>query len=283
MSGTLKIDHLSQSYVDPYSKETMTAVGDVDFSIPEGQFVSLIGPSGCGKTTVLNIVAGFIQPTGGQVVVDDRTIESPGPDRGVVFQDFALFPWMTVEANIAFGLKMRGVPKSERRTRARQMAELVGLGGFEQKFPHELSGGMRQRAGVARVLATEPSIMLMDEPFASIDAQTRRVLQQEVLRIWSTQKPTVLFVTHDVEEAIFMSDRVVVLGNRPSTVQADITVDLPRPRTWKDVQSAPEFLRLRGQLLAMLGVEDQDQVEQAELDERSAEAEREGASGRELP
>jgi NitT/TauT family transport system ATP-binding protein len=265
MSGALEIDHLSQSYVDPYSKETVTAVGDVAASIPEGQFVSLIGPSGCGKTTVLNIVAGFIKPTGGEVRVDGGAIAGPGPDRGVVFQDFALFPWMTVESNIAFGLKMRGVPKSERRERARDMAGLVGLAGFEQKFPHELSGGMRQRAGVARVLATEPSIMLMDEPFASIDAQTRRVLQQEVLRIWSTQKPTVLFVTHDVEEAIFMSDRVIVLGNRPSTVQADITIDLPRPRTWKDVQGHPEFLRLRAQLLSMLGVEDQEELDQDDL------------------
>jgi NitT/TauT family transport system ATP-binding protein len=265
MSGALEIDHLSQSYVDPYSKETVTAVGDVAASIPEGQFVSLIGPSGCGKTTVLNIVAGFISPTGGEVRVDGTAVSGPGPDRGVVFQDFALFPWMTVEANIAFGLKMRGVPKAERRERAREMAGLVGLAGFEQKFPHELSGGMRQRAGVARVLATEPSIMLMDEPFASIDAQTRRVLQQEVLRIWSTQKPTVLFVTHDVEEAIFMSDRVIVLGNRPSTVQADITIDLPRPRTWKDVQGHPEFLRLRAQLLTMLGVEDQEELDQDDL------------------
>jgi len=265
MSGALEIDHLSQSYVDPYSKETVTAVGDVAASIPEGQFVSLIGPSGCGKTTVLNIVAGFISPTGGEVRVDGTAVSGPGPDRGVVFQDFALFPWMTVEANIAFGLKMRGVPKAERRERAREMAGLVGLAGFEQKFPHELSGGMRQRAGVARVLATEPSIMLMDEPFASIDAQTRRVLQQEVLRIWSTQKPTVLFVTHDVEEAIFMSDRVIVLGNRPSTVQADITIDLPRPRTWKDVQGHPEFVRLRAQLLTMLGVEDQEELDQDDL------------------
>ncbi|MFS0866389.1 ABC transporter ATP-binding protein [Microbacterium sp. 179-B 1A2 NHS] len=261
MSGTLKIDHLSQSYFDSYAKSTVTAVGDVEFEIPEGQFVSLIGPSGCGKTTVLNIVAGFIQPTGGRVLVDGAPVTGPGQDRGVVFQDFALFPWMTVEANIGFGLKMRGVPKGQRRESAREMARLVGLAGFEQKFPHELSGGMRQRAGVARVLATEPSIMLMDEPFASIDAQTRRVLQQEVLRIWSTQKPTVLFVTHDVEEAVFMSDRVIVLGNRPSEVQADITIDLPRPRAWKDVQSHPEFIRLRSRLLGMLGVEDQVELD----------------------
>lgn len=269
MSGTLQIDHLGQSYLDPYAKTTVTAVGDVNFEIPGGQFVSLIGPSGCGKTTVLNIVAGFIKPTGGRVLVDGSPVAGPSPDRGVVFQDFALFPWMTVESNIGFGLKMRGIPKAERRERARDMARLVGLAGFEQKFPHELSGGMRQRAGVARVLATEPSIMLMDEPFASVDAQTRRVLQQEVLRIWSTQKPTVLFVTHDVEEAVFMSDRVIVLGDRPSSVQADIMIDLPRPRVWKEVQAHPEFIRLRGQLLTMLGVEDQVELDETAIAEDS--------------
>lgn len=251
----LSIENLSQSYVDPYSGESMTAVGDVSFQIPDGQFVSLLGPSGCGKTTVLNIVAGFIKATSGSVQVDGTDVRGPGPDRGVVFQDFALFPWMSVESNVAFGLKMRGVPLAERRERAREMVRLVGLEGFEHKYPHELSGGMRQRAGVARVLATEPSVMLMDEPFASIDAQTRRVLQQEVLRIWETQRPTVLFVTHDIEEAIFMSDRIIVLSGRPSEVSADVTVSLSRPRTWNQVQSDPEFLRLRTELMGMLGVE----------------------------
>lgn len=251
----LSIENLSQSYVDPYSGESMTAVGDVSFQIPDGQFVSLLGPSGCGKTTVLNIVAGFIKATSGSVQVDGTDVRGPGPDRGVVFQDFALFPWMSVESNVAFGLKMRGIPLAERRERAREMVRLVGLEGFEHKYPHELSGGMRQRAGVARVLATEPSVMLMDEPFASIDAQTRRVLQQEVLRIWETQRPTVLFVTHDIEEAIFMSDRIIVLSGRPSEVSADVTVSLSRPRTWNQVQSDPEFLRLRTELMGMLGVE----------------------------
>ncbi|WP_261164705.1 ABC transporter ATP-binding protein [Microbacterium sp. Marseille-Q6965] len=260
MSSTLSIENLNQTYIDPYSGEATIAVGDVSFTIPEGQFVSLIGPSGCGKTTVLNTVAGFIPATAGRVRVGGKDVAGPGPDRGVVFQDFALFPWMTVEANIAFGLKMRGVPKAQRRTTAREMAALVGLGGFEKKFPHELSGGMRQRAGVARVLATEPTIMLMDEPFASIDAQTRRLLQQEVLGMWESQRPTVLFVTHDVEEAIFMADRVIVLSARPSVVAADIAVELPRPRAWRDVQTHPRFLHLRAELLAMLGVEDDAEI-----------------------
>lgn len=251
----LTIENLSQTYVDAYSQEPTVAVGDVSFEVPQGQFVSLLGPSGCGKTTVLNIVAGFIEATGGRVLVSGDAVTGPGPERGVVFQDFALFPWMSVESNITFGLKMRGMPKAQRRERAQEMCRLVGLDGFEKKFPHELSGGMRQRAGVARVLATEPTMMLMDEPFASIDAQTRRLLQQEVLRIWETQRPTVLFVTHDVEEAIFMSDRVIVLSGRPSTVVADVEVTLARPRAWKDVQSDPAFLDLRSRLMTMLGVE----------------------------
>ncbi|MGC5616067.1 ABC transporter ATP-binding protein [Georgenia sp. Z1491] len=251
----LSVSHLAQSYVDPYSGDVTQAIGDVSLEIAEGEFVALLGPSGCGKTTVLNIVAGFIEPTSGDVLVSGSTVAGPGPDRGVVFQDFALFPWLTVEANIAFGLKMQGVGKAERRRRAVEMLDLVGLGGFGAKYPHELSGGMRQRAGVARVLVTDPTMMLMDEPFASIDAQTRRVLQQEVLRIWSSEKPTVLFVTHDVEEAIFMSDRVIVLSGRPSTVAADITVPLERPRSWRDVQADPRFLELRDELLGMLGVE----------------------------
>lgn len=252
----LSIGGLSQSFVDPYTDQVTTAIGDISFDVPKGQFVSLLGPSGCGKTTVLNIVAGFIQATQGSVVVSGSPVRGPGPDRGVVFQDFALFPWMTTESNVAFGLKMAGLPKTERTEKAREMLKLVGLEGSGDKYPHELSGGMRQRAGVARVLVTEPTIMLMDEPFASIDAQTRRVLQQEVLRIWASQQPTVLFVTHDVEEAIFMADRVVVLGDRPSTVLADVEVPLDRPRLWREVQSDERFLALREQLMAMLGVEE---------------------------
>jgi NitT/TauT family transport system ATP-binding protein len=251
----LTIDSLTQSYVDPYPGGVTEAIGDVTLEIGDGEFVALLGPSGCGKTTVLNVVAGFIEASGGTVAVGGTPVRGPGPDRGVVFQDFALFPWLTVESNVAFGLKMQGVPRAERRERAGKMLELVGLDGFGAKYPHELSGGMRQRAGVARVLVTDPSMMLMDEPFASIDAQTRRQLQQEVLRIWDASRPTVLFVTHDVDEAIFMADRVVVLSGRPSNVVADIRVPLERPRTWRDVQSDPAFIDLRDELLTMLGVE----------------------------
>lgn len=251
---TLVLEGVGQTYIDSHTGRSVEAVGNVDFEVPEGQFVSIIGPSGCGKTTVLNMIAGFVPPAKGVIRVGDVPVVGPSPDRGVVFQSFALFPWMTIESNISFGLKMAGTPKEERRKVAQDMVDLVGLQGFEAKYPHELSGGMRQRAGVARVLATEPSIMLMDEPFASIDAQTRRTLQQEVLNIWGKKQTTVIFVTHDVEEAIFMSDRVVVLSGRPSEVLADIEVNIPRPRAWADVEESPEFVGLRSELLGLLGV-----------------------------
>lgn len=254
--NVLEIEHLTQSYVDAYTGDRTLAIGDVSFTVPQGQFVSLLGPSGCGKTTVLNIVAGFVESTGGRVLVEGAPVAGPGPDRGVVFQDFALFPWLTVRQNIVFGLRMQGAGKEERERRAEEMLALVGLDGFGSKYPHELSGGMRQRTGVARVLATNPTMMLMDEPFASIDAQTRRVLQQEVLQIWDSQRPTVLFVTHDVDEAIFMADRVIVLSARPSSVQADIAVPFERPRTWREIQADPRFAELRTELMTMLGVED---------------------------
>ncbi|PSL03638.1 NitT/TauT family transport system ATP-binding protein [Haloactinopolyspora alba] len=251
----LTVDRLNQVYTDVYTNEHTVAIDDVSFTIPAGEFVSLIGPSGCGKTTVLNIVAGFVEATGGAVQLEGVPVAGPGPDRGVVFQDFALFPWKTVLANVAFGLKMNGVGKAERQATAQEMIDLVGLSGFERKFPHELSGGMRQRAAVARVLATEPSIMLMDEPFASVDAQTRRVLQQEVLRIWDLRRTTVLFVTHDVDEAVFMSDRVIVLSTRPSQVQADIRIPIERPRSWTDMHTNEDFVSIRRELMGMLGVE----------------------------
>lgn len=251
----LTVDKLNQVYTDAYTDEHTIAIDDVSFTVPAGEFVSLIGPSGCGKTTVLNIIAGFVEATGGSVALEGSPVEGPGPDRGVVFQDFALFPWKTVLSNVAFGLKMNGVGKADRQAKAQEMIDLVGLSGFERKFPHELSGGMRQRAAVARVLANEPSIMLMDEPFASVDAQTRRVLQQEVLRIWELRRTTVLFVTHDVDEAVFMSDRVIVLSSRPSRVQADIRIPIPRPRSWADMHTANDFVTIRRELMGMLGVD----------------------------
>jgi NitT/TauT family transport system ATP-binding protein len=248
----LEITGLQKNYVDSYSGEEVTAIGDVSFSVDEGEFVSVLGPSGCGKTTVLNIVAGFVNLTEGSVVVDGQEVGGPGPDRGVVFQSHALFPWKTVLGNVVFGLRMKGVPRAERDARGREFLELVGLGGFEHKYPHELSGGMQQRLGVARVLANEPAVMLMDEPFASIDAQTRRKLQEDLTRIFEKRHPTVFFVTHDVDEAVFLSDRVVVLSKRPSRVREIVTVDLPRPREWRTTLELPEFREIANRVNELL-------------------------------
>ncbi|AKH83198.1 ABC transporter ATP-binding protein [Streptomyces sp. CNQ-509] len=248
----LEITGLQKNYVDAYSGEEVTAIGDVSFSVDEGEFVSVLGPSGCGKTTVLNIVAGFVTLTEGEVVVDGQAVSGPGPDRGVVFQSHALFPWKTVLGNVVFGLRMKGVPRPERDAKGKEFLELVGLGGFEHKYPHELSGGMQQRLGVARVLANEPAVMLMDEPFASIDAQTRRKLQEDLTRIFEKRRPTVFFVTHDVDEAVFLSDRIVVLSKRPSRVREIVTVDLPRPREWRTALEMPEFREIANRVNELL-------------------------------
>lgn len=239
--STLEISRLHKEFVDAYTEEVVTAVNDVSFGIEQGEFVSVLGPSGCGKTTVLNIVAGFEQQTSGTVLVGGKPVTGPSPERGVVFQSFALFPWKTVVGNVVFGLRMRGVPRKEREPVARQYLDLVGLQGFERKFPHELSGGMQQRLGVARVLANDPAVMLMDEPFASVDAQTRKRLQEDLTRIFESKRPTVFFVTHDVDEAVFLSDRVVVLTGRPSQVNEIVSVPLERPRDWRSTLDNPDF------------------------------------------
>lgn len=249
----LAIRNLTKRYIDPYSGEDVLAVEDLTFSIAEGDFVSLLGPSGCGKTTVLNIIAGFVDPTDGQVLLREEPVEGPGADRGVVFQSFALFPWKTVMGNVTFGPKMRGVGERKREQIAQEFIDLVGLRGFENKYPHELSGGMQQRVGVARVLANEPEVMLMDEPFASVDAQTRMKLQEDLTRIWEERRPTILFVTHDVEEAVFLSDRIIVLTPRPGRIQEVIDVELPRPRKWRQLVEDDAFRNITQRILNLLG------------------------------
>jgi NitT/TauT family transport system ATP-binding protein len=249
----LTIRDLTKRYIDPYTGEDVLAVDDLSFSIADGDFVSLLGPSGCGKTTVLNIVAGFVEPTSGQVLLRDRPIKGPGADRGVVFQSFALFPWKTVMGNVTFGPKMRGVGQQKREEIAQEYIDLVGLRGFENKYPHELSGGMQQRVGVARVLANEPEVMLMDEPFASVDAQTRMKLQEDLTRIWEERRPTILFVTHDVEEAVFLSDRVLVLTSRPGRIKEVVEVNLMRPRKWRQLVEDDAFRRITQHILNLLG------------------------------
>ena len=248
----LVIRKLGKTYFDLYAGRHVTAVADVSLEINTGEFVSIVGPSGCGKTTLLNMVAGFILPSEGEILLGGREVKGPGPDRGVVFQNFALFPWKTVLDNVAFGLKMRGVPRQERERSAREFVALVGLTGAEARYPNELSGGMQQRVGVARALANSPDLLLMDEPFASVDAQTRMTLQEELTRIWEAKHPTVLFITHDVDEAVFLSDRVTVLSKSPGMVRAEIPIALPRPRSWSRMMEDGTFKALVSKVLALV-------------------------------
>ena len=247
---SLTVRNLSKTYFDPYAGAHVTAVHDVSLEVQQGEFVSIVGPSGCGKTTILNMIAGFIPPSSGQILLDGRAVSGPGPDRGVVFQSFALFPWKTVLENVAFGPRMRGLPRAECEKTAREFLGLVGLAHAEGRYPAELSGGMQQRVGVARALANNPELLLMDEPFASVDAQTRMTLQEELTRIWQERKPTILFITHDVEEAVFLANRVVVLSK--GRVLAELAVPLPRPRVWDRLIEHPEFKALAARVLTMV-------------------------------
>ncbi len=247
---SLTVTNLSKTYFDPYAGAHVTAVHDVSLEVTQGEFVSIVGPSGCGKTTILNMIAGFIPPSSGQILLDGRAVSGPGPDRGVVFQSFALFPWKTVLENVAFGPRMRGRPRAACEKTAREFLGLVGLAHAEGRYPAELSGGMQQRVGVARALANSPELLLMDEPFASVDAQTRMTLQEELTRIWQERKPTILFVTHDVEEAVFLANRVVVLSK--GRVLAELPVPLPRPRAWDRLIENADFKVLAAQVLGMV-------------------------------
>ncbi len=248
----LVIRKLGKTYLDLYAGRHVTAVTDVSLEIRTGEFVSIVGPSGCGKTTLLGMVAGFIPPSEGEILLRGRQVKGPGPDRGVVFQNFALFPWKTVLDNVAFGLKMRGLARDERERVAREYVALVGLTGSEARYPNELSGGMQQRVGVARALANSPDLLLMDEPFASVDAQTRMTLQEELTHIWEARHPTILFVTHDVDEAVFLSDRVIVLSKSPGTVRAEIPISVPRPRSWSRAVEDSAFKALVAKVLALV-------------------------------
>ena len=220
------------------------AIAGMDLAVADGEFVALLGPSGCGKSTFLFMVAGFEQPSAGAVLVDGAPVTSPGPDRGVVFQEYALFPWLSVLDNVTYGLREQGMARRARQDLARRYLGLVGLAGFEGRLTHELSGGMRQRVALARVLAIRSPILLMDEPFGALDEQTRFLLQEELLRVWEAERRTVLFVTHSIEEAVFLSDRVVVMTARPGRVKDVVAVDLPRPRD----RTAESFNTIRRRL-----------------------------------
>jgi len=237
----LQATDVRMEYYQPRTGSRLLAVDNLSIGVEEGEFVSVLGPSGCGKSTFLKIVDGLIAPTGGQVMLDGRAISRPGPDRAMVFQDAALFPWYTVVHNIAYGLECQGLRSAEARTRAKPLIELVGLRGFEHHYPYELSGGMQQRVNLARALAVDPELLLMDEPFAALDAQTRELMQSELLAIWQQAHKTVLFITHQIDEAVFLSDRVIVMSARPGRVLADIVVQIPRPRALA-VKRSPAFL-----------------------------------------
>jgi NitT/TauT family transport system ATP-binding protein len=210
--------------------QPMPALLDIMLDVRTNEFVCLLGPSGCGKSTLLNIVAGFIPPSEGRVLVDGRAIIGPGPDRGVVFQEYALFPWLTVQENVEFGPKLKGTPRPERQQMAEKYLELVGLAAHRHKFPAQLSGGMKQRVAIARALANNPTVILMDEPFGSLDAQTREIMQEELSRIQRVEHKTIIFVTHSIREAVYLADRVVVMTSSPGKIKDVVEVDLPEPR-----------------------------------------------------
>ena len=227
--ATLKVEGVRKAYPTPAGPD-MAVLKDVSFTAGDGEFLAIVGPSGCGKTTFLRVLDGLAGADGGSIALDGRPVAGPGPDRGFVFQSDSLLPWRTVADNIGFGLELQRRDRAAARRAVSELVRLVGLEGFERYYPHQLSGGMRQRVNLARALAIDPAVLLMDEPFAALDAQTRELLQAELLRIWAQSHKTVVFITHQIDEAVYLADRVVVFSARPSVVKATITVDIPRPR-----------------------------------------------------
>lgn len=252
-SAKLIVQGLTHHYPDEYTGESVHALQDINLQVHENEFVAIVGPSGCGKTTLLNIVAGLLPYRKGRAMVDGVEIRGPGPDRGVVFQEHAILPWRTVARNIGHGLELQRVPKKERDRRVQDYIDLVGLSGFENRYPHELSGGMKQRVAVARTLCADPVIMLMDEPFAAVDAQTRITLQDELNRIVMATRKTILFITHSVEEAAFLGDRCIVFSRRPGQIKSEVRINIPREqRVWKDVVNNGVFTEARDRILSLV-------------------------------
>ena len=245
----LRLKNVSKEFAAPVTRKQTVAVADVSLDIQSGEFICVVGPSGCGKSTVMNMIAGLAEPSSGTIEKDGTPVRGPGADRGVMFQDYALFPWLNVQDNVGFGLR-HGTPgkdlsSAQCEERVRHYVELVGLAGSEKKYPHQLSGGMRQRVALARLLANGPDILLMDEPLGALDAQTRLILQVELLRIWGetapvAQRKTAVFITHDIEETVFLADRVVVMSSHPGRVRAVLAIDLPRPRK-ESIRADPRF------------------------------------------
>ena len=232
----------------------------VDFQVNDNDFVTILGPSGCGKSTLLRIVAGLDYPTTGRVLLDGQAVDGPGADRGMVFQSYTLFPWLTIEQNIRFGLRERGLPEAQQKERSDFFMAKVGLRGFENHYPKQLSGGMQQRTAIARALANDPKILLLDEPFGALDNQTRVLMQELLLGIWESARKTVLFITHDIDEAIFMANRVAVFSARPGRIKTELAVDLPHPRHYT-IKTSPEFMALKSRLTEEIRAESLASVE----------------------
>jgi NitT/TauT family transport system ATP-binding protein len=260
VTAEIRIAGVGQEFRAP--DRTVVALRDIDLTVAPGELVCLLGPSGCGKSTLLNAVAGFLRPSSGRILLDGAPVEGPGPDRGMVFQEYALFPWMTVSDNVGFGLRVKGMSRAAERRRAGELLAMLGLTDFADRFPKDLSGGMRQRVAIARVLAIDPPVLLMDEPFGALDALTRRSLQDQLLELWTKLKKTILFVTHSIDESLYLADRILVMTYRPGTIRRDLRVELPRPR---DASSAA-FNALKREL---------DELVMAEQHRREA-AERQG-------
>ncbi|WP_431285622.1 ABC transporter ATP-binding protein [Humitalea sp. 24SJ18S-53] len=249
----IKVEGLTHRY--DAREGPLLALKDIAFSVPRGRFVGLVGPSGCGKSSLLMMLAGLVVPSEGRITVAGQPVTAPAPDRiGVVFQESSLLPWRTALENVVFPLKLRGLPKAEREGRAAALLDLVGLRGFESRYPHELSGGMKQRVAIARGFCQDPPVLLMDEPFAALDEQTRMTLGDELLRIWDAHRKTVVFVTHGLTEAVYLCDEVIVLSGRPGQILERIEIDLPRPRTW-EVMASEAFGQLRERIWSLIRVQ----------------------------
>ncbi|MPZ86588.1 MAG: ATP-binding cassette domain-containing protein [Nitriliruptorales bacterium] len=256
----IEISGLNKYYAGRRGLDRVHALADVNLTVNSNEFLTVLGPSGCGKTTLLKIIAGLVPFEHGDVRIDGEAIKGPGPERSMVFQNFALMPWASVLRNVAFGLELRKVAKDERTERARDLIRMVGLEGFESRYPAELSGGMQQRVGLARALAVEPRVLLMDEPFSALDEQTRRLLQEQLIDIWEKSKTTVVFITHSMDEAVLLGDRVVLMTVRPGRVEQTLHVPLPRPRN-RDMERTSEFTGITGLLWDRLRVMQEEQVE----------------------
>ncbi|MFB2552581.1 ABC transporter ATP-binding protein [Ensifer soli] len=267
MSSSIDIENVSRTFKVRAAKgeatKTFTALDNISLSIRAGEFLVLVGPSGSGKSTLLDLIAGLAKPSSGRILIDGRAVTGPALDRAVVFQQYALLPWKTALGNVEFGLEVKGFRKAERRDRARHFLDMVGLTGFEARYPYELSGGMKQRVAIARSLAYDPDVLLMDEPFAALDAQTKEGLQDELLRIWKASGKTVVFITHGIDEAVYLGQRVAVLTSRPGRLKAIVDVPANEGRESEEIRSSPEFARTRHDVWTLL----HDEVVKATRDE----------------